>query len=133
MAIFHVTEAVSLGLHGMGLLALSGERIRAKDLADGIDASEAHMAKVFQKLVRAGLVSSVRGPSGGFKLAFSPNEISLMAIYRAIEGDDRSGCLLGGRKCPFKRCIFGDMPQCFEREFRSRMESTSLADLIEEG
>ncbi len=49
-----VSEAVSLAFHGMGLLA-SGKRMSAKEMAEAVNVSEAHLAKVFQKLVKEGL------------------------------------------------------------------------------
>ncbi len=132
--VFHVSEAVSLGFHGMGLLALAKERVRVRDLAESVGASEAHMSKVFQRLARAGLVVSSRGPSGGVELAEKPEEISLLRIYEAIEGPLRfEGCALGMERCPFGRCVFGGFPQGVNRDFERHMRETSLADLAVQG
>jgi len=61
---------------------------------------ESYLAKIFQHLVKAGLVRSHRGARGGFTLARSPEEITLRQIVEAIEGplvlnrclDPREGC-----------------------------------------
>ncbi|MEA3284734.1 MAG: Rrf2 family transcriptional regulator [Synergistota bacterium] len=129
--IFQVSEAVSLALHGMGILALAGKRMRVREMAEAVEASEAHMAKVFQRLVRAGLVGSVRGPAGGFELLKKPSEISLYAVYRAIEGDLRpKSCVLGLSRCPFRECMFGDFPDRVYEEFTDHLKSRSLGDLV---
>ncbi len=95
-----VSEAVSLAFHGMGLLA-SGKRMSAQERAEAVNVSEAHLAKVFQTLVKEGLVTSVRGPGGGFQLARDPGEISLFHIYTAIEGVPKHDyCLLHSERCP---------------------------------
>jgi Rrf2 family protein len=124
-----VSEAVSLAFHGMGLLA-SGERKSAKEMAEAVNVSEAHLAKVFQRLVREGLVSSTRGPKGGFELAKSPDEITLFNIYATIEGVPKGDyCLLHKEQCPFGRCIFGSMLGKMTREFIDYLKNTTLGDL----
>jgi Rrf2 family iron-sulfur cluster assembly transcriptional regulator len=45
-----------------------------------------YLEQIFQKLRRAGLVSSKRGPGGGYQLARSPDEISLRDVVRAVQG-----------------------------------------------
>ncbi len=124
-----VSEAVSLAFHGMGLLA-SGERMSAKEMAEAVNVSEAHLAKVFQRLVREGLVTSTRGPKGGFELAKSPDEITLFDIYVVIEGAPRGDyCLLHKEQCPFGRCIFGSLLGKMTRKFVDYLKKTTLGAL----
>ncbi len=127
--IIALSEAVSLALHGMGLLA-AGERRNARELAEGMNVSEAHLAKVFQRLVKSGLVLSTRGPGGGFELAREPEEISLFHIYSVIEGvPSEKYCLLRRDECPFGECIFGSMLERMTRNFMDYLKQTTLADL----
>ena len=91
------------------------------------------LAKIFQSLVRGGLVRSVRGVGGGFALARAPEEISVLAIIEAVEGrlafqrcqDD--GCVRS-RGCP----LCGLFAQA-QRQVRELFEGTSLADLMKPG
>jgi Rrf2 family protein len=58
------------------------------------------LAKIFQKLVRAGMVESIRGMNGGFRLAKKPSEISLLDIMAAIQGPAAINlCAVDSRKC----------------------------------
>jgi Rrf2 family protein len=58
------------------------------------------LAKIFQKLVRAGMVESIRGMNGGFRLAKKPSEISLLDIMTAIQGPAAINlCAVDSRKC----------------------------------
>jgi len=124
-----VSEAVSLAFHGMGLL-VSGSRMSAKEMAEAVNVSEAHLAKVFQKLAKDGLVTSVRGPGGGFQLARDPAEIALFDIYTVIEGVPRDDyCLLHSERCPFGSCIFGSLLEKMTNEFVEYLKNTTLADL----
>ncbi|MBW2543271.1 MAG: Rrf2 family transcriptional regulator [Deltaproteobacteria bacterium] len=45
-----------------------------------------YLEQIFQRLRRAGLVQSKRGPGGGYTLARAPAEISLREIVEALEG-----------------------------------------------
>lgn len=94
--------------------------------------SEAHLSKVFQRLTKAGLVKSVRGPRGGFVLALDPASITLKNIYEAIDGtlSRKSYCLLGKPSCKFKECIFGDLMKSIHQKVEDHFSSTRLIDLI---
>ncbi len=58
------------------------------------------LAKIFQRLVKAGLVESIRGMNGGFRLAKKPSAISLMDIMEAIQGPAGINvCAVNSKKC----------------------------------
>ncbi|HCA40175.1 MAG TPA: Rrf2 family transcriptional regulator [Aminobacterium sp.] len=132
--IIAISEAASLAFHGMGLLAISGERMSAREIAERIGVSETHLAKVFQRLVRAGLVVSSRGPGGGFQLARSADSISLFQIYVEIEGEPSGEyCLLKAEECPFASCLFGGELQKMTRAFIEYLKEKNLADFMRSG
>jgi len=128
--IIQISEAASLALHCMGLLALGGGRMSVREMALKTGSSEAHLSKVFQRLSREGLVASVRGPGGGFVLARPAGEITLLKIFSAIEGEPRpETCLLGKGKCPFGKCIFGDLIPEVTARFLDHLSNTTLAEM----
>ncbi len=131
-SVIAISEAVSLGVHGMGLLAASGRRLSARDMAQALGVSEAHLTKVFQRLARAGLVRSVRGVGGGFELKLAPADISLMAVYKAIEGiPDPSAALCSCcAQCPFRRCIFDTVLEESARHFLKYLSETTLDTVL---
>lgn len=126
-----ISEAGSLALHGLVLLASRPHRrITTGQMARELDASEAHLSKVLQRLARAGLVRSTRGPGGGFALAADPAEINLLEAYEAIEGRlSIPKCLFDEPVCSGEGCILGGMMEEVGKQFRSRFESTTLAEL----
>lgn len=131
--IIQISEAASLALHGTGLLAYNGRRMSIHEISEIINASEAHLSKVFQRLVREDLVRSVRGPGGGFELSRAPEEITLLEVYSAIEGiPSTDTCLLRTASCPFKRCIFGDLIKDLTERFLAHLENTTLGELVEQ-
>ncbi|WP_057912611.1 RrF2 family transcriptional regulator [Peribacillus muralis] len=57
-----------------------------KELSEFQGLSETFLSKVFGKLSKAGIVCSVPGVKGGYKLARSPEEISFWDVVEAVEG-----------------------------------------------
>lgn len=107
--IVHLSDAALIAVHALAGLAAQPARLtQGRDLAAAIGASENHLAKVMQRLVRAGLARSVKGPSGGFALARPADKISFKDAIEAVDGP------LGPDFCPFRttrcspdNCIFG--------------------------
>ncbi len=130
----HFSEAASIALHGLEIMARDMAGLHTvKDLAHQLNASEAHLAKVFQRLAKTGLVSSHRGPNGGFELRKKPNEITLLDIFSAIEGEENPECCpLMNEKCAFKDCIFSGLMFKFQKEFKNFIRGHTLSDFIQE-
>ena len=63
-----------------------GELVTAKEVADAYGIPYEMLAKVLQRLTKAGLVLSVQGVHGGYTLARRPAEIPVSEIISAIEG-----------------------------------------------
>jgi len=63
-----------------------GKATQIKDISQRQGIPPRFLEQIFQDLKRAGLVSSKRGPKGGYQLAQGPNEIRIGDIVRAVEG-----------------------------------------------
>jgi Rrf2 family protein len=126
-----ISEAGSMGLHAAAILAANPDRlVPATDMASALGVSEAHLSKVLQRLVHAGLVESVRGRTGGFRLAKDGRKTSLLDVYEAIEGKLSPGeCLLRRRVCDGKRCILGKLVHSVNEKVREYLVHTRLAQL----
>jgi Rrf2 family protein len=130
---FKVSEAASLALHTMVLLAEDrSSLVSSKRLADRLSVSEAHLSKVLQRLARAGLVKSTRGPGGGFAMAKSPERVSLMKVYECIDGPFNAGsCVLEGGNCSHKACIFNGVLDSLVLQVREYMSKTTLDKVVD--
>lgn len=126
------SEAASIGMHGMVLVARAGETINVQKIADITGSSRHHVAKVMQRLVKEGFLFSNRGPSGGFKLNTEPEKITLLQIYEAIEGHVKViSCPHEKPVCPFEKCILGTVVSKMTQTFRDHLSTNTLADLME--
>ena len=63
-----------------------GEPIPLSRISEREEISLHYLEQLFNKLRKGGVVESVRGPSGGFKLARKPSEITVEEIIRIVEG-----------------------------------------------
>jgi Rrf2 family protein len=127
----NISAAVSLALHTMALLAKVGQRrFRNQDIADSLNASGHHLAKVMQRLVKAELVDSICGPHGGFLLGRPADQITLLDVYEAIDGPlGEAGCFLKEPICSGRECILGEVLHSIQRQLQDYLSTTTLADL----
>jgi Rrf2 family protein len=129
--IITLSEAASIALHGMVLIAKTDQKLNVNQISEQIDSSRHHVAKVFQRLAKENYVASNRGPSGGFILKKDPTEISLLDLYEVIEGPvEVQGCPGNKARCPFDKCIMGDLAEALACKFRDFLKDQTLADYI---
>ena len=116
--------------------APTGVRLSASALAEGTGVPLPTAQKLMGKLGAAGLLSSVRGASGGFTLAQSPAAISLADIIEAVEGpiamtqcsgsDEASDCALDAR------CRVKPHMSIVSRAVRGALAGVTLEELARE-
>lgn len=122
-----LSEAASIGLHGMILVARSKDIINVLEIAEATHSSRHHVAKVMQRLVKDDFLYSSRGPTGGFRLKKDPKEITLLNIYESIEGKIEIGkCPLDKPICPFGKCILDNVAQRMTNEFKNYLSEHTL-------
>lgn len=131
-----ITRAGEYGV--LGLMHLARRQPGQRTMIDEVSRQEripkSFLAKIFQSLVKAGLVRSMRGAGGGFALVKPPADIPVLDIIEAVEG-----------RIVFQRCQMA-RPDCehaggcalcglFERAqdgLKEALTRTTLADLIQQ-
>ena len=106
-------------------------------ISQQLGTSPTYFQKLLRKLVSAGLITSVPGVKGGFKLNKKPEDINVFDIYVAIEGKQAlysSSGVLGDLlelEEPERCCLLTDLMLEAESAWRSRMEQETIAVLSE--
>jgi Rrf2 family protein len=128
-----LTRAGDYAVRAMLRLARTPEAVVAAERIASETAIPARFARaILADLQQAGLVTSVTGRSGGYRLASVPDGTSLLDIIEAIEGDSRrKACVL--RDAPCGRDGFCDVHAVFfeaQDVLLERLAATSLAELV---
>jgi len=101
-------------------------------LRQGISIS--FLEQIFLKLKRSNLVQSSRGPSGGYTLTKSPDEIKLSSIIKAVDEKVKTvGCKKESKKgCTGKsiKCITHNLWDDLENHINNFFEKNTLNDII---
>lgn len=111
-----------------------GERQTTRDIARAMDIPADYLAKVMQSLVRAGVVTAMRGKAGGFQLVRPGRDTSVLDVVNAVEPLRRiHSCPLHlpqheKHLCPLHSKL-DQAAAMLEREFRN----TCVADLADHG
>lgn len=129
--VVNISEAASLAIHAIVLIAASDKLINVNQIAEATGASKNHLAKVMQRLGKQGLVTSSRGPNGGFKLKKKPTEFTLYDVYESIEGPiEISGCPMERPVCPFEKCLMGGIIHKVTSDMRTYLEAETIDKYI---
>lgn len=78
-----------------------GRPVTIKEISESQDVSVAYLEQILNKLRKAGIIKSIKGPGGGYLLTRSPEEVSIASILSELEGpvaitsclDPEEGCV----------------------------------------
>jgi len=122
------------GTRAMLELALRHEQgaVSLREIAKEQELSEKYLEALFGALRAAGLVQSLRGPQGGYRLARPPEQITLRVIFDVLEGPEPlAPCTLDHTACSrWATCVTQDVWAKMYEASMQVLESTTLADLV---
>lgn len=92
---YAIRAVIYLATHSPG-----GSKVGVKEMADALNVPQQFLAKILQQLARHHLISSIKGPNGGFFLGESNAEVTLLNIVECIDGlETLQACVLGLPTC----------------------------------
>ena len=137
-----LSDGVEAALHCTTTLAgLKDDAVLpATALAEFYGVSASYLAKHLRALVKAGILVSVNGPAGGFRLLRPPAAISLLDVVLAVEGDApafrcgeirRNGPGAPDASAFARPCAIKSAMLAAEQAWRAALGETSIADLAQ--
>jgi Rrf2 family protein len=136
-----LSDGVEWGVHACTLLAFQSPdtALPAAKLAEYHGVPAAYLAKHLQSLAAAGVLQTVKGARGGYRLARPPAEITVLEIVEAIDGDESAfRCTEIRRRGPLampareytKMCGIHAAFDRADAAWRDVLAETTVADLL---
>jgi Rrf2 family protein len=133
---------VEWALHCCAILAglPEGRYLSTKALAEFHGVPKEYLSKALQSLSQAGLVHTTLGPSGGYRLARTPAELTFLDIVEAVEGKARTFVCNNIRAnnpcrpqdyCESAPCAVARVMWEADEAWREKLRSVRLSDLAE--
>ena len=124
------SNACSYAIRAMSRLAMIRPQgnVLLEELCEGTDLPKHFVAKIFQDLVRRGLLTSAKGRGGGFALARKPTEITIYDIVEAVDGvESLDTCVVGMSRCDDDQpCPQHDQWKAIRTQLRKFLMDTTL-------
>ncbi len=105
----------------------AGELVAGAEIAERLGAARRGVEPVFQALSRAGMLESVRGPRGGYRLGRRPRDLRLSDIVACVQEDPETPDDLVGR---LQTAVVMPMWRELDVELRTRLAGITIEDLL---
>lgn len=113
----------------------NGQYIPIREMSDKLEISFHFLTKILQQLTAENILESYKGPNGGVRLTNSGEEVVLMDVVLAIDGEQLlTECALGLPGCGVKNpCPLHDKWAETRDSIREMLEETTLTELVKKG
>jgi Rrf2 family protein len=105
-----------------------GEPVRIRDIADTHGIPSRFLVQILLQLKSAGIVASLRGATGGYRLAKEPSEITLHQVMSVVDGQAGTIKSSAGRSTPTTRVLLNSWKRAAVKE-RELLSEVTFADL----
>ena len=128
-----ISRTSEYAIRAMAALAWvdTSRSVLARDVAQASGVPRNYLAKILGELRRRGLVDSLKGPGGGFRLSRPPEQVSLFEIVEVFEDlENQRRCFLGDEFCATSRqCSVACRWHGVWSHYETFLQESSLAEL----
>ncbi|PWG05088.1 RrF2 family transcriptional regulator [Polaribacter aquimarinus] len=109
-------------------------KMGAKQIAEKLEIPAPFLAKTMQELSRNKIITSVKGPNGGFYLTIGNKKKTLYDIIAAIDNIDKfEECFLGQLECNEDRpCVVHHLYTPFKNKLLTKLKTKSILEMAKE-
>jgi Rrf2 family protein len=129
-----LSNSSKYAIKGVLFLALHSSeenKVMVKDISNPINVPLAYLAKLLQELSKENIISSARGPKGGFYLSEQNRNQPIINILKIIDGEKRlTSCMLSLDNCnEDKPCPLHKELSASRRKILKSLEQKTINDL----
>lgn len=122
---YAVTAMLDISLH------CKEKPVSLAEISERQDISLSYLEQLFSKLRKQGLVNSMRGPGGGYRLSRDPAKIAMSEIIMAVdENVDLSKCGGAGNCKQNERCLTHDLWMDLSHRIQSFLDNITLEEMM---
>ena len=116
----------------IAMMNTRNEKIGLNEIAAKLSIPKHFLAKIMKRVVKAGILSSVKGPSGGFYVNKNTNSTTLLTLLEITDGlEEFDVCMLQLRKCNNSNpCPLHNRFQSHKTGMLQLLKSTTVGDLL---
>ncbi|WP_347175011.1 RrF2 family transcriptional regulator [Polaribacter uvawellassae] len=109
-------------------------KIGSKQIADELQIPAPFLAKILQELTKKNIISSLKGPNGGFYLTSKNNKKTFFDVVESIDGFQKiDSCFLGQKECNnINPCIIHHLYYPFKNELLDKLKTKTIVEMADE-
>ena len=130
----NLTSTARYAIRILSFMALQDTNlVSAKFLVEKLHISDKYLRGLMTKLTKRGLIRSIQGRDGGYKINKPYSELFLIEIIQAVEDVEKyTGCVLGFEACSSSNpCALHDKWNKIKQDTTTFLNTTTLADIVE--
>jgi Rrf2 family protein len=128
-----LTRAASYALHAVAYMAAQKQAdkpVASHHIAQARGIPERFLLKVLKPLVSARVLTSVKGPNGGYRLAKDPSNITMLEVLEAVDGPIRGRAPLAGEGNGVLNSKLESICKQSAEQIRSHLKKVHISDLV---
>lgn len=131
-----VSKSFGYALRGLLYIALQQEkekRVQIQEMAKALSIPQHFLAKIMKQIADEGILTSTKGPYGGFSLTKETLSTPIINIVRITDGTDMiDNCVLSFRKCSSENpCPLHNKMTKLKDSFVDSLSASTIGDLID--
>jgi len=122
------------GILYVAMMSDENRKIRIDEMAIRLSVPRHFLGKIMNRVVKKGILNSIKGPNGGFSLNNRTLTTNLLTLLESIDGLEQfEGCALRLRKCNANNpCPLHHRLETYKDELKRTLSGTEIGSLLKE-
>lgn len=110
------------------------EKLGSKEIAEAIEIPAPFLAKTLQQLTKKGIISSIKGPHGGFYFSEKNSNKTLFDIIECVDDVEKfNSCYLGQNNCDENNpCVAHNIYAPFKEKLIRKLKTKTIIEMADE-